>query len=768
MIYISKSDLTILRISHHKNKNISTMRSFLLLILIGSCFLKTNAQTESIDFRNTIKVNINDTETQIIDKAAHIIPSAIQLNAINNEFIAFVHFGPNTFTRMEWGNGKEDPKIFNLKNLDTDQWCKSLKSANMKMVILTVKHHDGFVLWQSRYTKHGIMSTDFKNGQGDILKELSISCKKYGIKLGIYLSPADLFQMESSDGLYGNMSRYTMRTIPREIAGRPFKSDKKFHFLVDDYNEYFLNQLYELLTEYGPIYEVWFDGAHPKRKGDQMYNYRAWRELIRSLAPKATIFGREDVRWCGNEGGFTRDSEWNVVTYKENPDSSDQFTDMYGDLGTREAYFSKEKPFYLHYQPAETNTSIREGWFYRDDTYQKVRSADNVFDIYERSVGGNSIFLLNIPPNRDGRFSDEDVNVLKETGRRINETYNNDLLKNAIGPKELFDQKQETYITLSALPQNIIISTRKPITFNRLAIREPIVTKGERVERHAIDAFIDGKWTEIPQATNIGNRRIHRFSEVTTDSIRIRILESRLTPSISSISAHLYQVRPPVLSVKRDGKNMIVIEPSQDSFNWRDYQRQDKAARANYNMMIFYTTDGAEPDSHSNKYTGPFQMDKGEIKAIAIINGEKGGVCEKRFGLIKQGWQLLDVPEEDTIHACKKGIDEDSYTYWRSKTGTAPYYFAISLGKEEDISGFGYTPQRENSEGMIEEGIFQISKDGKNWKDVTTFTFGNLINDPTQRFLFLKDSVKASYVRIVANRIAGDGHYASIAELDLY
>jgi alpha-L-fucosidase len=185
-------------------------------------------------------------------------------------------------------------------------------------------------------------------------------------------------------------------------------------------------------------------------------------------------------------------------------------------------------------------------------------------------------------------------------------------------------------------------------------------------------------------------------------------------------------------------------------------------------MMIFYTTDGAEPDSHSNKYTGPFQMDKGEIKAIAIINGEKGGVCEKRFGLIKQGWQLLDVPEEDTIHACKKGIDEDSYTYWRSKTGTAPYCFAISLGKEEDISGFGYTPQRENSEGMIEEGIFQISNDGKNWKDVTTFIFGNLINDPTQRFLFLKDSVKASYVRIVANRIAGDGHYASIAELDLY
>src|SRR5574344_216012 len=367
------------------------MRKYSLLLLC-LLFICGNAQNKCNQYANVIRVNDSDSPEKIIEKAAYVIPTKNQMNALKNEFIAFVHFGPNTFTRMEWGSGKEDSSIFTLKHADTDQWCRAMKSAGMKMVILTAKHHDGFVLWQSRYTKHGIMSTDFESGKGDIMKQLSESCRKYGLKLGVYLSPADLYQIECPEGLYGNLSKYTMREIPREIPGRPFKNKTKFNFVVDDYNEYFLNQLFELLTEYDPIDEVWFDGAHPKTKGGQKYNYEAWRKLIRTLAPNATIFGREDVRWCGNEAGYTRDKEWNVIHYKENPDSMNVFMDLYGDLGTREVLVSQDKPFYLHYQPAETNTSIREGWFYRDDIYQKVRNADDVFDIYERSVGGNSIF----------------------------------------------------------------------------------------------------------------------------------------------------------------------------------------------------------------------------------------------------------------------------------------------------------------------------------------------------------------------------------------
>ncbi len=457
------------------------MRHTFILLLGAMLSLQGQAQDKQLPFQNTIKVEAGDSHADIIAKAAHVVPSPNQLAALQNEFIAFIHFGPNSFTRLEWGSGKEDPKVFDLKELDTDQWCEAMKAAGMKMVILTVKHHDGFVLWQSRYTKHGIMSTGFRDGKGDILKDLSESCRKYGLKLGVYLSPADLYHIENPEGLYGNLSPYTKRTIPREVPGRPFANKTRFEFVVDDYNEYFLNQLFEILTEYGPIHEVWFDGAHPKRKGGQTYNYPAWKKLIKALAPNAVIFGREDVRWCGNEAGGTRSTEWNVIPYQANPDTMSNFADMTDkDLGSREQLY---KAKYLHYQQAETNTSIREGWFYRDDTHQKVRSTDDVFDIYERAVGGNSTFLLNIPPNRDGKFSPTDVAVLKETGQRIRETYGTDLFRQAKGPKEVLDQNADTYVTADKDGAGIVISTPRPVTLNRLVLQEAIATNGERVEK---------------------------------------------------------------------------------------------------------------------------------------------------------------------------------------------------------------------------------------------------------------------------------------------
>lgn len=743
------------------------MKTKVILLFSALCFLQMQAQKSQTNFHSTIKVDANDSKETIIEKSAHIIPTPNQLSALQNEFIAFVHFGPNTFTRMEWGNGMEDPKVFDLKDLDTDQWCEAMKAANMKMVILTAKHHDGFVLWQSRYTEHGVMSTNFRNGQGDILKDLAKSCKKYGLKLGIYLSPADLFQIESPQGLYGNLSKYTERTIPREVPGRPFKNKTKFKFVVDDYNEYFLNQLFEVLTEYGPIHEVWFDGAHPKTKGGQKYNYQAWRKLIRTLAPNATIFGREDVRWCGNEAGATRDTEWNVITYMDDPHTMNDYMDLYGDLGTRNVYYSKEKPFYLHYQPAETNTSIREGWFYRDDTFQKVRSADDVFDIYERSTGGNSIFLLNIPPNREGRFSDADVNVLKETGKRINETYKKNLLNHAKGPKQVLDNNPETYIVLDAQAKEIVISTPKPITINRLAIQEPISQMGERVEKHAIDAYINGKWQNISEATNIGYKRIHRFPDITTDKIRIRILESRLTPAICCVSAHYYRSRPPMLSVQRNLDGYTTIEPIKQKFNWRSYDGQFGTLTSNENLKIYYTTDGSTPNITSTEYREPFFMENGEIKAIAVLDDATGPMYHGRFGLVKKNWKLLKASSAKADNPATNVFDEDPTSYWMSEQ-SGNQYISIDLGKEEELNGFAYTPQNNNAEGMIEEGVFCISQDGSNWQEVEPFIFGNLINDPTQRSHFFKQAVKARYISIKATRIAGNSKVASMAELDLF
>ena len=734
--------------------------------LLGTMLLTACSQTQEggMPFQNTIKIEEGDSQELIIEKAAHVVPTPNQLAALQNEFIAFIHFGPNTFTRMEWGNGMEDPKVFDLKELDTDQWCEAMKAAGMKMVIITVKHHDGFVLWQSRYTKHGIMSSNFRDGKGDVLKDLSASCQKYGLKLGVYLSPADLFQIESPDGLYGNLSEYTKRTIPREVPGRPFANQTKFEFVVDDYNEYFLNQLFEILTEYGPIHEVWFDGAHPKRKGGQTYNYPAWKELIHKLAPNAVIFGREDVRWCGNEAGGTRPTEWNVITYQADPDTMTQFADMTDPvLGDREKLYQAK---YLHYQQAETNTSIREGWFYRDDTRQKVRSTDDVFDIYERAVGGNSTFLLNIPPNRDGKFSPADVAVLQETGKRIMETYGTDLLAGAKGPEEVLDGKDDTYLLLKGSKKEFVVKMPSPVTLNRIMLQEAVATNGERVEKHAVDAWIDGAWKEIVVSTNIGYKRILRFPEVTTDKLRFRLLESRLTPAISHISAHYYKSRPPQLSFVQDVNGLVTIEPKLQDFGWNPHG-QNAAGNLNAGYKIYYTTDGKEPDETASEYKEPVKMDRGELKAVAILKGEKGAVHSERLGLTKKDWKLVGKSSETDRNPATAAFDAKSRTYWRSQEGKCPFYIAIDLGAAQTLNGFAYTPQTRNSEGMMAKGVIKVSDDGKNWKEAERFEFGNLINDPTKRYHYFKNPVTARYVRIEATEIAANGKVVAIAELDL-
>lgn len=734
-----------------------------LAILLNCLALAAFGQTR--EFANTIKIENTDSKEIIIEKAAHIIPTANQMQSLENEFIAFIHFGPNTFTRMEWGTGKEDPKIFDLKHLDTDQWCKAIKAAGMKMVILTVKHHDGFVLWQSRYTKHGIMSTGFENGKGDILKSLSQSCKKYGLKLGVYLSPADLYQIENPEGLYGNLSKYTMRTIPRQVEGRPFANKKTFKFMLDDYNEYFMNQLFEILTEYGEIHEVWFDGAHPKRKGGQRYNYAAWKQLIKELAPKASIFGREDIRWCGNEAGQTRSTEWNVITYPENPDTASHFPDMTDpDLGSRKVLY---KGKYLHYQQAETNTSIREGWFYRDDTNQKVRSADDVFDIYERAVGGNSTFLLNIPPNREGRFSDTDVKVLEEVGKRIRETYGKDLFKQAQGPKEVLDQDKNSYIEIASPDEEIKITTSSPIKFNRLVLQEAIALRGERVEEHVVEAWIDGAWKEIAHATNIGYKRILRFPDVTTSQIRIRFPQMRMKAAISKISAHYYHSRPPQLTAWRNLDGQLTIEPLQPDFNWKRHG-ENSINNLNAGYTIHYTLDGSNPTFSSPVYQGPFQVDNQEVRAMSVLGKEQGPVYKEQLGYIKKNWKVVAASSEDGAHKANLAFDENPATYWQTQKTTGERNLTIDLGAVKTIQGFAYTPQKANKEGMFERGRILISEDNKNWNKAEEFTFGNLINDPVKRYHNFKSPLKARYIKIEMIEAANKSDYALIAEIDFF
>ncbi len=486
---------------------------------------------------------------ELIRKAVEVRPSARQLAWQQLEFIAFVHFGVNTFTGREWGTGTEDPKIFNPEKLDTDQWCQMMKAAGMKQVILTAKHHDGFCLWQTRYTTHSVASSNWRGGKGDVLRELVDSCRKYGLKVGVYLSPADLYQMENPDGLYGNLSEYSERVIPRPVPGRSFKDTRTFKFVVDDYNEYFMNQLFELLTEYGRIHEVWFDGAHPKHKGGQKYTYNQWYELIRTLQPGAVIFGKgPDLRWCGNEAGNARAAEWSVIPIDAPPD---KFTwpDMTAkDLGSLDKLQQTlDKGGYLHWYPAETDTSIRHGWFWRDEK-QYVKTTKEILDVWFNSVGGNSVFLLNIPPNREGLFSQRDCKVLTEVGEYLSETFKTNLADGAkatasatrgkgFEPAKALDGDTDTcwmppdWTTEAGL--TITLAGEK--TFNVIMFQEQLRGFGQRIAKFAVDVQTGGKWQQVAEGQTVGYKRICRFPDVTAEKVRIRILDSRVCPTIANV-----------------------------------------------------------------------------------------------------------------------------------------------------------------------------------------------------------------------------------------
>ena len=400
-------------------------------------------------------------------------------------------------------------------------------------------------------------SSNWRNGKGDVLTDLAASCKKHNTKLAVYLSPADLYQIENPAGLYGNLSKYTERTIPRPIPGRPFKDKRTFKFRVDDYNEYFLNQLFELLTEYGPVHEVWFDGAHPKRKGGQKYTYQYWYRLIRELAPQAVIFGKgPDVRWCGNEGGRTRQAEWSVIPIAK-PRNEFTWPDMTAqDLASLPKLKENfDQSGFLHWYPAETNTSIRQGWFWRDEN-QHVKPTAEILDIWHRSVGGNSVFLLNIPPNRQGLFPDRDSKVLQEVGKILTENFKTNLAKGATAtasatrapafePQKALDGNAAT----SWMPPDwttkaeLTITLPKQQTFNRIVIQENITHYGQRIAQFAIDAQVNGNWKQIANGQTIGYKKIAKTEPTTTNKLRIRILNSRVAPTISNIE--LYNANKP-------------------------------------------------------------------------------------------------------------------------------------------------------------------------------------------------------------------------------
>ncbi|XEC93743.1 alpha-L-fucosidase [Paenibacillus tarimensis] len=474
---------------------------------------------------------------EVARRAALVKPSERQLNWQRLEFYAFIHFSVNTFMDREWGSGDEDPAVFNPESLDAMQWVRLCKAAGMQGLILTCKHHDGFCLWPSRYTGHSVKNSPWRDGKGDVVREVADACRSSGLRFGIYLSPWDRHEPS-----YGDSPAY---------------------------NEFFLNQLRELLTGYGDLFCVWFDGAcgeGPNGKR-QVYDWDAYYRLIRELQPGAVIsVCGPDVRWCGNEAGHTRESEWSVVPayiqdnekIREKSQQADdgefakRINTEDADLGSREVIRSGGD---LVWYPAEVNTSIRPGWFYHAAEDDRVKSLEQLLDIYYGSVGGNANFLLNVPPDRRGLIHENDARRLEQLGEAIRATFRTDLAAGAAARASetmdagrdigrLFDGNLDTYWAPREGTEQAVIEIElgEEKTFDRIVLAEHL-RSGQRIERFTFECKDSGVWKEIYSGTVVGYKRICRFEPVKSQYIRLTITESRWYPTLSGLGVYCSERR---------------------------------------------------------------------------------------------------------------------------------------------------------------------------------------------------------------------------------
>lgn len=466
--------------------------------------------------------------------ANKVVPSQRQIEYQKMELIGFIHFNMNTFSGKEWGYGDEDPKIFNPTELDVQQWARVAKETGMKELILTAKHHDGFCLWPSAFTKHSIEYSPYKNGKGDIVREFVDACKKFGIKPGLYLSPWD---RNNTD--YGS---------PKYIT-------------------YYENQLRELLTHYGEIAEVWFDGANG---GNGYYGganetriidrktYYPWKEIfgiVHRLQPNALIFSDAgpDIRWIGNEDGYASETFWSTINADTTtPGTADQ------------NYLNTGDPSGTKWMAGEADVSIRPGWFYHKSQDTLVKSPQELVDIYYKSVGRNAVMLLNVPPNQRGLISDYDIKALKEFRQIIDETFKINLAKGAkatasdyrlnsaeFGPNNILDGDNDTYWAADDDKRSatIEIVLDSITTFDRIMLQEPI-RFGQRISSFEIQIYKDNEWVTVAHGTTIGYKRLLRISPARTERVRIVIEDANNCTALSNFG--LFKASP---KERRNGGN---------------------------------------------------------------------------------------------------------------------------------------------------------------------------------------------------------------------
>ncbi|MBN2613166.1 MAG: alpha-L-fucosidase [Bacteroidales bacterium] len=658
------------------------------------------------------------------------VPTENQMRWQEMEYYTFVHFSLNTYTDQSWGFGNEDISLFNPTELDCRQWARICKEAGMKGIIITAKHHSGFCLWPSEYTEYSVKNAPWKNGKGDVVRELADACEEFGLKLGIYVSPWD-------------------RNHPD--YGKP------------EYITYFRNQIRELLTNYGPIFEIWFDGANggtgyygganEDRKIDRTtyYDWQPTYKMIRELQPDIVIWNdggdRADLRWVGTEEGYVGETNWSLLNDT-------------GEVEWGMLHFGHENG--NAWVPAEVNTSIRPEWFYHPAEDDKVKSVPKLMETYYNSIGRNATLLLNFPVMPNGLIHPGDEKAALEMAKAVKESFAVNLAENSKAEASNVRGNAGKFNALKAIDGNsetcwatddsitsasLTIELGKPALINRFMVQE-FIRLGQRVKEFNVEAFVEGDWKEICRGTTIGNKRILRFPSVEATKVRLNITASKSCPVISNIGIYNAPVFLNAPSITRS-------QPGDISISTNDI-----------GPVFYYTLDGSEPNPQSTLYSGPFQADgKVEVRAIAYdpASGKSSPVGVEKFDISKKGWKIEGVTDENAILI----LDGNTSTTWHQRDKKMPVDLIVALGEKYNVCGFRYlSDQSRWSSGIITHYRFYVSEDNKNWKLVSEGEFSNIKNNLS---LQVRDfaPLRARYFKLRALKNASDDDVAGYAEVDI-
>lgn len=655
-------------------------------------------------------------------------PTERQLAWHEIETYGFIHFGLNTFTGREWGYGDEDPKLFNPVEFDADQIVGAFKSAGLKGVLMVAKHHDGFCLWPTKSTPHNISQSPYKNGKGDLVREVAEACKRAGMKFGVYISPWDRNNPE-----YGK---------PGYVAA--------FH-----------KQIAELTSGYGPMFEIWFDGANggdgwyggakAKRTIDKdtYYQWDKVRDIIRKNQPQAVIFsgGFPDVRWVGNERGVAGEVCRNRVPAKVvKPSGEDPGAMNRGDKnGDR-------------WVPAECDVSIRPGWFYHAGEDARVKTPRQLLDLYFVSVGRGASLLLNIPPDKRGLVHENDVKSLKGFGELLRQTFSVNLAAGAkassaetrgrdeagFGPAKVLDADRHSYWATddAAREGSVTLTLPEARTFNIVRLREPLKL-GERVDGWKVEVFESGAWREYAKGEVVGNCRLVRGAPVTTDRIRVTVASDRTCPALSEIALFAEPADLGAPAIARDRKGLVTL-------------------KTGAGVAVRYTTDGSEPVAASPAYDKPFALPLGgTVKAKAFAgSGASGDTATGEFGLAKAKWSVAGASAgaETAANAIDDNPKSLWYTHEKSGRKAPPQWISVNLGETVRIAAFTVTPRADGTDhGLVDQYRFEVSDDGATWRQVAEGEFSNIRANPIEQTVKLATPVSGKYFRFTGLRcLAGD------------